>query len=131
MGMLNGGIGGPTIFEKETKTKQSEAAAVDINVILKNYERSGYLPPPLKAAVFTDVSDIGDFREAVAVIEAARDGFMQLPAEVRSRFDNDPAAFLDYISQPQQYDELVKLGLVEAKAPESGVAAVEPPQPRS
>lgn len=127
MGMLNGGVGGPTSFVGEvTLTKQSEAASCDINVIMKRYETTGLLPLPVREAAFTDVSQIGDFRTALEVIRVAQEGFMQLPAQVRAEFRNDAAEFVDFCSDPGNRARLVELGLVEAEAPEPVVAPAAP-----
>lgn len=114
-------IDNPTVCREKSLTRQSEAAACDINVIMKQYERSGQLPLRNREAVFADVSEIGDFRTAVETIERGRSVFMQLPAEVRERFGNDAAGFLDWVNMDATIDQLREIGLVEA-AP-----AVEPP----
>lgn len=126
MGMLNGGVGGPTVCREPTLTKQSEAAATDINLIMKRYEQTGLLPQAVREAVFTDVSQVGDFRTALEVIRVAQEGFMQLPAGVRSEFQNDPAAFVDFCSDPGNRARLVELGLVEAEAAAPEVAPAAP-----
>lgn len=131
MGMLNGGVGGPTVCREPTLTKQSEAAATDINVIMKRYEQTGLLPQAVREAVFTDVSQVGDFRTALEVIRVAQEGFMQLPAQVRAEFRNDPAEFVDFCSDPGNRARMVELGLVEAETPKPGVEAVKPPEPAS
>lgn len=131
MGMLNGGVYTETVCREPTLTKQSEAAACDINLIMKNYDRTGLLPQAVKEAVFMDVSEVGDFRTALAVIQTAQEGFMRLPAVVRAEFRNDPAEFVDFCSDPGNRARLVELGLVEAETPPPVVASVEPAQPTS
>jgi phage internal scaffolding protein len=37
---------------------------------------------------------------------------MALPAQIRSRFDNDPAKLIDFLENEQNHDEAIKLGLV-------------------
>ena len=47
-------------------------------------------------------------------IVAAQEAFNGLPAAVRKRFGNDPGQMLDFLDDPQNASEAVKLGLVDA-----------------
>lgn len=116
---------------KDGKTRQADAEACDINVIMRRYEKTGMLPTMAQVeGYFADVSDMGDYRTALSVVREADGMFMALPAEVRRRFDNDPAAFVDFMADPANRDEAVKLGLVAA-APVvvEGVTPVPGPTP--
>ena len=54
----------------------------------------------------------------------AQEQFAALDAAVRSRFDNDPAKFLEFTADPANADEMVKMGLAVAKpAPVDHAAA--------
>lgn len=64
---------------------------------------------------FEDVSQVTDFRTALEQVNAANEAFMRLPAKVRTRFENDPARFLDFVDDPKNVDELRALGLLESK----------------
>lgn len=103
-------------------TRQSEAAAVDVNRIVGQFVKTGVLPQVQAQALFADVSEMTDYRDALHQVELADKMFMSLPAKVRAKFENDPATFLDFCSDPQNREELEGLGLVE-KAP------VEPGEP--
>lgn len=123
-----GGIDRPTVCQEKSMTRQSEAEACDINSIMKRYEKTGVLPVDTREAVFTDVSEVGSFREALDVVARATEGFMQLPAAVRARFGNDPVAFVDFCGDQANRGELEELGLVEKaeKAPEVAPEAAKP-----
>jgi phage internal scaffolding protein len=43
---------------------------------------------------------------------AAEDEFDALPAQIRARFENEPANLIDFLSNEQNRDEAEKLGLV-------------------
>lgn len=107
----------------KSKTRQSEADALDINNIMKKYEKTGVLPFAGREAFYADVSTMGDYREALAAVTMADEAFMALPAGVRSKFENDAAQFLDFCSDPSNREEMVEMGLIEDV---SGVAPVEP-----
>lgn len=114
-----------TICPEKTKTRQSEAAEADINVIMKRYEKTGLLPQSAVEAMYQDVSEVGDYRSALEVVRIGQEAFMQLPAQLRARFDNDPAAFVDFVSDPRNRPQLEEMGLVE-KAPAGPVASPAP-----
>ncbi len=96
-----------------TRTKQSEAKATNINTIVSQYDRTGLLPQDGREALFADVADAPDYRTALELIQQADDLFMGMPAELRARFDNEPAIFLDWTSDPANREEMVELGLIE------------------
>lgn len=106
-----------------SKTRQSEAADADINVIMARYEKTGRLPlGDGRDPQYLDVSELGDYRTVLDQVRAAEAVFMQFPAKVRAEFDNDPAAFLDFVVDPANEEEVRKMGL---KGPG------EPSEPRS
>ena len=41
----------------------------------------------------------------------AQDMFESLPADIRTKFGNDPGRFLDFVEDPQNEEELIELGL--------------------
>lgn len=127
-------------FEK-TMTQQSFAAEVDVNEIVKRAQRTGLLGDPVamanRQAIFGDFSEIGSYHDAMNRVVAAQGAFMQLPAEVRSRFNNDPGQLCDFMADRKNLEEAVSLGLLDAKVYEeivkaekaeaSAAAAVPPP----
>lgn len=111
-------------------TRQSEAEACDINKIMARFDTTGVLPPNVlrDGAVFADVSDCGDYREALDRVKRADAYFMQLPAAVRAEFANDAAKFLDYVAGATR-DELETRGWIKKDESPSdiGKAADAPP----
>lgn len=117
---------------KETskgRTRQSDLQMSDINTIMAKYQKTGELPTKGREAFFANVSEMPDFRTALDMVHAAEDAFMSLPASMRARFENDPAKFLDFTTNPANRDELVSMGLLDApdeiteQAAEAGDAA--------
>lgn len=90
----------------------------DINAIMKRYRSTGIPPALRKGGVYGDFSNVGDYREALEKVENAREDFGSLPAEIRSRFRNDPGELIAFLSNTANRDEAVKLGLVEPKVAE-------------
>lgn len=79
-----------------------------------------------RAAVFGDVSAIGDFQTVSDLLVAAQAGFDSLSAKVRDRFQNDPALLLRFLQDVDNREEAVKLGLVNPPAPSEPSAGAGP-----
>lgn len=91
---------------------QDAAEECDINTIVRRFNLTGQLPSGVRAPQYGDFTDVGDYREALDAVMEAERSFMQMPADVRKRFDNDPAQFVDFCSNPDNRDEARKLGLL-------------------
>lgn len=105
-------------------TKQADAAACDINKIMAKYERSGLLlHVNQNQAMYADVSSVPDYQGALEIVRKADDMFASLPAEIRAKFDNDPAEYLRFVSDPANKDTMDKLGmLAKAEVPPPALA---------
>lgn len=116
----------------ETLVKQEFKAECDINVLMKRYQKTGLFPQyPSQTPQY--VSNIGmpDYQESLQIVMQAESEFKALNSELRKRFDNDPAKFLEFVGNPDNADELVKLGLREAPKPPPGPVQVEVVNPPS
>lgn len=115
---------------EETRTRVSEQNATNINTIVKQYDRTGYLPQVDREALFLDVTEMPDYRTSLDLIQKADDMFMDLPADLRARFDNDAAIFLDWTSDEDNREEMVELGMLpKPDLVEPAEPAVEPQAP--
>ena len=65
------------------------------------------------AASYGDATG-ADFKQAMDISTSAQQNFDQLPSSLRKKFGNDPAAFLDFVQDPKNADEMAELGLREA-----------------
>lgn len=89
-------------------TRQEFAEDSDINTIVRKYGSYATLGEP---PIFGDFSEVPDYQTALNLINQARDSFMELPSSLRARFDNDPGAFIAFMDDPANGDELITLGL--------------------
>lgn len=89
----------------------------DINTILERFNVTGQLPVSPLQPQFGDFSGITDYQTALNAVLDAQESFDALPARVRERFANDPAAFVDFCLDAANRDEMKALGLIEG-APE-------------
>lgn len=98
-------------FKKPSLAKKSFKESCDINFILSKYQRTGELPISRKPALYGDFSTVGDYLSSMQTIVKADEQFNGLDAKIRDRFNNDPARFLEFVHNKENYDEGVKLGI--------------------
>lgn len=117
--------------EDPTLAQQHMAEETDINEIVRRFGLTGELPSGVRMPTYGDFTGVYDYQSALNAIKAAEESFSTLPAEVRARFGNDPAAFVDFCSDDANRSEAESLGLVSsrpsqdlsASATEGGVAS--------
>lgn len=91
----------------------------DINTIVKRFGITGELPQ-VSAPTYQDFDGIFDFHTAAIAIREAQESFDSMDANVRYRFNNSPADFVDFCSNPDNYHEATKLGLIFPQSEEVG-----------
>ncbi len=94
-------------------TDQQYLKECDINQILKTYGATGKLSVNLRSGVSGDFSEVGDFQSCLDKINRAKDEFAALPSDIRARFGNDPVAYVDFVLNPANTEECIRLGLKE------------------
>lgn len=112
-------------------TKQSFVAECDINNIIKQYKQTGmvrHISAKAQAGAYLDLPDEVDFQVALNLVNSAEASFATLPAKVRDRFHNSPAEFLQFMSDPNNVEEMIALGLA-TKAPDPAPAPGPAPAP--
>lgn len=94
----------------------------DINNIVERFGVTGQLPvAPVVAPTYGDFTGISDYRQALDAVMAADDAFMGLPANIRERFNHDPAELIDFVSDVANRSEAIDLGLIPPPAKPDGV----------
>lgn len=98
----------------ESRTVQSMKDDADINVIVRRFGVTGVVPVSVRVPEYGDFDEVFDFQSAMNLIRQAEAAFMQLPAEVRSKFLNSPKNLVDFVSNPSTTKEdLIEFGLLE------------------
>lgn len=101
------------ICEDPSLTKQAFKDECDINRIMKKWLKTGVLTHVSTAAqTFRDVSQGSDYQDLMFKVIEVEDAFSSLPSDVRKKFRNDPVELLDFINDPKNTEEAVKLGLI-------------------
>lgn len=122
---INSHVTGLDLSEAFDRTQQNFRDECDINNLVKLYARTGVIPGQDIPAMHFDAGDISDYHSALnALIDADRT-FLNLPSELRARFQNDPGQLLDFLNNSDNREEAVKIGLLPSSA------AISPPSPPS
>jgi phage internal scaffolding protein len=119
--------GSTFVFSKPSLTKQSFRDECDINNILRKFNVTGQLPSGSVQPQYGDFSGITDYQSALNAVMAAQDSFLELPAKVRAKFGNDPAVFLDFVSDEANKDEMKALGLLREETAQAVVKSPSEP----
>lgn len=103
-------------FTDESRTKQCFKDECDINKIVARYKKQTGIDLAEQLADYTkgsygDFSDVVDYHTALDRIMQAEANFEALPAVLRKQFNNDPGYFVDFMTNPENADEIVKMGL--------------------
>lgn len=114
--------------EEPSLAQQHFKEECDINTILERFNITGMLPQVPLSPRYGDFTGIGDYHTALNRVIAAQDEFEALPAQIRARFDNDPANLIEFLNDEANRPEAEELGLVEKAAAKAVEAAQVTPE---
>lgn len=97
---------------EEGLTQQQFAEECDINTIVKRFGLTGELPNGIAMPQSGDFTGVTDFHEAMNLVRKAEESFMELPADIRYRFANDPGRVMEFLNDEKNREEAVKLGIL-------------------
>nr|QJB20973.1 MAG: internal scaffolding protein [Microvirus sp.] len=103
---------GLSIDPDESVVQQQFAEECDINTIVKRFGLTGELPNGVDMPLSGDFTGVSDFQTAMNLIRQSQESFLELPADVRERFSNDPAMVIRFLDDPKNREEAIKLGIV-------------------
>ena len=107
--------------------QQHLADACDVNLIIKRFATKGEQPIFAKSNLrYGEFHQVGSYHEALDIVREAEEMFASLPAKVRQRFANDPEQMMEFVNDSANYDEAVKLGLIEGRESSSERVIMEP-----
>lgn len=107
--------------ENSRWTKQSFRDECDINNVMGRYLSSGEMPVINQTAPqYLDVTGY-DYQTAMQLVAGAQSLFEEVPSAIRNRFQNDPAAFLDFCSDEKNRAEMAEMGLLSVPSDHPGI----------
>lgn len=105
-----------TVNKEPSKTQQQYKDECDVNNIMKRYQQTGEIHHLNRSqGVYADLSEIKDYQSMLNTVLAAQETFEALPANVRARFENNPAKLIEFVQDTKNLDEGIKLGIFEPK----------------
>lgn len=106
-----------TTPQGNTRTQQHLKEQCDVNNIISKYKKTGSVTHVRNSlnGVYADLTQLPDLRQAQEVVIAAQQAFESVPASIRQRFGHDPQQFIDFLADPNNNAEAIKLGLKTTK----------------
>lgn len=102
-----------TVNLQASRTDQSYKEDCDANNIIRKYMKTGVLEhTKMVSGQYADVSDVPSLLAGMERIEKAKEDFLQIPSKIRSLFQNDVTKFYQYVSDPNNKDKCIELGLL-------------------
>jgi len=105
-------------FPKKGRTKQWHKKECDINQIMLKYQKHGVIDHVNKHEANYGFATSDDLHESLNMIKTANEMFADLPSKARTKFENDPAQFLDFVQDPKNKEEIYNLGLSDYPPPD-------------
>jgi len=99
------------VFTDKSLTKQSFTKECDINNIMKKYQKTGAMDHVNKHEASYGYATSDDFTASMAIVAKGQTMFEELPSSIRTKFENDPAKFLDFVQDKNNIKEMQELGL--------------------
>lgn len=114
--------------EDPSLTQQHFAIEANLNTIAKRF---GLDKGPIPAGSFDpalgiDHTNMPDLRQILDYNRDAKNKFAELPQKLRKRFHNDPRELWSFITDPDNAEEALRLGLL-VKSPDSAGSANSSP----
>lgn len=94
-------------------TSQHPADEVDINKIMARIQKGQTVLTSAGQPFYGDVSELDGLQDALIKVQEANELFMQFPADVREKFDNDPVKMVEFLENSENRDKAIELGLVK------------------
>lgn len=117
----------------ESLTVQSFTEDADINTLVRRFGITG-IPLANVTDEVVDTTNAPDLRAILEARRAAANGFSGLPMKIRKRFHNSPEELWDFLNDPENVEEGIRLGLLTRRTsstdPTSAAttkSATEPP----
>lgn len=102
----------------ETKTQQHQKQEADINEIVRRFGVTGKLPAAPLPPSLEEFGETFDFMSAMNQLNAAKQAFMALPAEIRNAYNNNPHQYVAHVdsmlNEPDQAQREKNLEVMRA-----------------
>jgi len=100
-----------TVNDEPSKTQQNFKDETDINTIIDRFGVENVAQDPRLMPSSEDFMEAFDFQSAQNTIRQAQEAFMDLPADVRAEFDNDPAKLIRFVEDERNTEKAIAMGI--------------------
>lgn len=107
----------PFVTSGKSRVDQSQRPLSDINKIVARAKVTGEWPNTMgqRQPFYADFSYCTDLLAAYEVVATASEAFAALPAQLRFDLGNDPRNLEAWVSDPKNYEQAVRYGIIEEK----------------
>lgn len=109
------GLAAAVRCEDPSLTVQTFTEDANINVLARRFGITEIPFTPVSEEVI-DTTQFPELREILEARRAAANGFANLPLKIRKRFRNSPEELWNFLQDPDNADEAVRLGLLFRRA---------------
>lgn len=93
-------------------TEQAHIEDCDMHRIMGQFEKTGLVSHLAKyKGQYGNMVDAPTFQQAMDAVATAKQMFDTVPGKIRAKFGNDPATFLAFVQDNNNYDEIKEMGL--------------------
>lgn len=107
-------------------TEKFHADSVDINNIVDQYLRGATVPGNSRVPRYIDCTDIMSYQDSLDMVRCVNEQFDSLPAKLRGFFDNDPGQYFEFVNDPDNLEESIRLGLIDQPTQKTDESLSEP-----
>lgn len=101
-------------FIEPSLTQQQFKEEANANWVMEQFARTGDISILQKSNPrYGDFTGVADYQESLNIVMAAQDAFMSLPANLRKKFNNDPAEYVAFVSDEANREEMKNLGMLK------------------
>lgn len=118
-----------TVNDQPSKTDQSFKKDCDVNAIMNRFLKTGQISHLAKSqGQYIDVSEVQDLHNSLIQVNRAQAAFDALPAAIRKKMGNTPLGMMEWLADPENNAEAIKLGFKNPPSPPSGSLVTEGPE---
>ncbi len=98
----------------DSRTKQSFQKECNINNIMAKYQKIHTIEHVNERSGEYGFASGLDLKQAMDKVQQAQTMFDELPSSIRTKFNNQPGEFLDFVQDEDNITEMIELGLAKA-----------------
>lgn len=117
------------MFKDISLTKQSQIDEADINKIISRHTNTGVLADLDKLERVYGEITATDLLTANTMLKDAHEAFMEIPSAIRSEFDQNVGAFIDYATDPENITQMREWGLAKPASQKTPADPEPSPEP--